>query len=1085
MRGKKSKGYTLDLFAGDDDPVRQHPEIEWPDPARFPLNRDTCDVEEFVWKDLKFSQAPILVVGFASLDRIINFISDCRDDAAVRVIFGFELFASRKDDFSLRDSTFNKEMETYWLERGISLRLSAKLIYCIERLKSRKVLTRYMVGSSHRLHAKIYVGDEAATIGSSNFTEPGLKHQLEANARFENKGNSKRYDELKQIAENYWELGRDYNDELIALLERLLRVVPWREALARACAELLEGEWAQAYLRGEYLPDEANLWPSQRQGIAQALYILSNQGSVLVADATGSGKTRMGVHLVGAVADQILRSGRIRHGKSLMVCPPIVGDSWQLESHLAGVHLDTYSHGVLSQARSRKHELTIEALRRAQILCVDEGHNFLNLGSTRTQNLLRNMADHVMLFTATPINRSVIDLLRIADMLGADNLDDSTLDMFNKLLKLKHINRTLDVDEVNKLKSEIARFTVRRTKKMLNQLIDRDPELYLDKNGKQCRFPKHKSKVYKLREGKKDRELASEIREVAGKLYAATHFQKPIEMPLTMVKRGVTEEKFLEGRLKSAKTIAGYLVMSSLRSSRAALAEHIVGTKQAKLDFNLPKFTKNTETGNVLGIINKIAGRPPRNKLSIDLPDWLTDEASHRAACEHDLAIYQKIYELLLQMSEQREKEKARFLAGLLKTNSLLLAFDSRPITLADIEKHIMLKNPKQTILVASGDTGSQRSDLLVKFSLDSQEKNIIGLCSDSLSEGVNLQKASAMVHLDMPSVVRIAEQRVGRVDRLDSPHSAIEVWWPDDAPEFALSSDEKFIERYDTVEALLGANMPLPEHMQTQRRENIKTENLIKEFEEEIEKSEWSGIQDAFQPVREIVQGDTALIDEETYEHYRHVTAKVLSRVSLVKSNSSWAFFCLRSGNFGAPRWVLLPNSMGQAVNGLEKVSLALRERLTDDVEDLKMDENAGEILNRFLNSLATAEKSLLPRKKQRALHEMELFMCEARKKTIEGLDQVDVNHLHEIYEMLTKPNPYRQPDWDEVAARWLDLIRPIWFDRLSSQRTRPLLLKDIRPDLKSKSEEIVEKVLAEFRQFPILPSPDERISACIIGVG
>lgn len=1085
MRGHKPRGYTLDLFASDDDPVRQHPEIEWPDAKRFPLNLDKRFVEHTVWKDLKSSKNPMLTVGFASLDRIIDFISDCRDDAQIRIIFGYELFQSRKDNFALRESSFNKEMEHYWLERGISLRLSAKLIHCIEKLKSRQILTRCMVGASHRLHAKIFVGDEAATVGSSNFTEPGLKFQLEANARFGFNKDRKRYDELKQIAENYWELGRDYNDELIALLERLLRLVPWREALARACAELLEGEWAQAYLRGEYLPDEANLWPSQRQGIAQALYILSNQGSVLVADATGSGKTRMGVHLIGAVADQILRSGRIRHGKSLMVCPPMVENSWQMESHFAGVHLDTYSHGVLSHTKSRRYDLTIEALRRAQILSVDEGHNFLNLGSTRSQNLLRNMADHVLLFTATPINRSVIDLLRIADMLGADNLDDSTLEMFSKLLKAKHIHRTLEDEETNRLRSEIQRFTVRRTKRMLNQLIDREPEQYVDKDGKQCRFPKHKSKVYTLKEGKNDRELADKIRVLADKLYAVTHFQNPIEMPLTMIKRGVTEEKFLEGRLKSAKTIARYMVMASLRSSRPALGEHIVGTKQAKLDFSLPNFKKGSETGNVLGTLNKIAGQIPGNKLSIELPEWLSDESKHAAACEHDNKIYQDIYQCLLKMSNQREKEKAQFLTRLLISNSLLLAFDSRPITLAEIKKYVQDVNPKQKVIVATGDSGSQRVDILDKFSLESNEKNIIGLCSDSLSEGVNLQMASALVHLDMPSVVRIAEQRVGRVDRLDSPHKSIEAWWPDDAPEFALSSDEKFIERYETVEALLGANMPLPEHMQSNSGNKVKAQELINEFENEIEKAEWDGIRDAFQPVRSLVQGDSALIDDDVYEHYRHITAKVLSRVSLVNSKAPWAFFCLRSGNFGAPRWVLFPGYTGEAVTGLEQVCEGMRERLNGDVDDLEMSVSAAEILNRFLRNLSRTEKSLLPMKKQRALDEMKIFIQHARKNTIGNLNQDDAEHLHAIYEMLTKPNPYRQPDWDEVAAKWLDLIRPIWFERLTEPRIKPLLLKDIRKDLKNKSDIVVNKVLEEFRNFPILPSPDERISACIIGVG
>lgn len=52
---------------------------------------------------------------------------------------------------------------------------------------------------------------------------------------------------------------------------------------------------------------------------------------------------------------------------------------------------------------------------------------------------------------------------------------------------------------------------------------------------------------------------------------------------------------------------------------------------------------------------------------------------------------------------------------------------------------------------------------------------NRIGLCSDRLSEGENLQQAACVVRLDMPSLARIAEQRVGRVDRMDDPHREIE----------------------------------------------------------------------------------------------------------------------------------------------------------------------------------------------------------------------------------------------------------------------------------------------------------------------
>jgi hypothetical protein len=54
------------------------------------------------------------------------------------------------------------------------------------------------------------------------------------------------------------------------------------------------------------------------------------------------------------------------------------------------------------------------------------------------------------------------------------------------------------------------------------------------------------------------------------------------------------------------------------------------------------------------------------------------------------------------------------------------------------------------------------------------------------------------IVHFDMPTTLRIAEQRVGRVDRMDSPYERIEVWWPADGPSFATRSDDVLHARND-----------------------------------------------------------------------------------------------------------------------------------------------------------------------------------------------------------------------------------------------------------------------------------------------
>ncbi|MEN8108406.1 MAG: hypothetical protein ABFS22_10415 [Pseudomonadota bacterium] len=104
--------------------------------------------------------------------------------------------------------------------------------------------------------------------------------------------------------------------------------------------------------------------------------------------------------------------------------------------------------------------------------------------------------------------------------------------------------------------------------------------------------------------------------------------------------------------------------------------------------------------------------------------------------------------------------------------------------------------------------------------------------------------------------------------------------------------------------------------------------------------------------------------------------------------------------------------------------------------------------------------------------------------KEAARSQDEKRFNQYEAIIDMLERTNPEYQPDWDEVAARWLDLIRPVWYEKLQQPRNRPLLLKDIRRELTNKGFEFGDHVIREFKSFPVLPSADERVSACIIGI-
>ena len=1075
------------LFESGDQEHLRLTGINWPPESRFPLNIPSQrTVQSTVIPDLLNSDNPLLVTGYASLDHIIALISQLPANATqVRLLFGSEPFPSRRETFSMSQHSFPTEVEHYWLSRGVSLLLSGKIVFARELLASGRIAARHLGTNHSRLHAKIYCGDEAVTLGSSNFTAPGMQRQIEANVRFSRTSEKRRFDETTRIAENLWAKGHDYNEGLDELLQMLLKLVDWSEALARACAELLEGEWAKRHLQQLLLADDAPLWPSQVQGIAQALWLIETVGSVLVADATGSGKTRMGAHLMRAVVDRIWSSGRIRKGRPVMVCPPAVSQNWEHEATLCGLTLDTRSHGILSRSESAQFDNVREALRRAQVLAVDEAHNFLNQKSNRTRMLLGNMADHTLLFTATPINKSAIDLLRLADMLGADNLDDSTLEMFDQLLRFRS-ERSLTEKELDQLRREIQRFTVRRTKSRLNAMVDENPSAFRDHTGKPCRYPKHESRTYGLSESLADRKVAASIFEKAQQLIGIGLISKAIEMPEVLIRESWTEEKYLAARLLAARKLSAYLVMVALRSSRAALLEHLIGTEAALQETGLPPAAKRSVTGNQIQKLSKAAGTAPGSKLSIDVPDWLTDNKAHSLVAADEGGLYTEILSLARELSAEREATKGQVLLNLLEDHAQIVAFDRSPITLAFLRQMLIRNLGPKRIILATGESTTGKREATKALAPGSTEQGIVALCSDAMSEGLNLQQASAIVHLDMPTVLRVAEQRVGRVDRMDSPHTTIEAWWPDDAEEFALRADERFLERYETVNTLLGSNLPLPPEMSFTESRTVRTPELIAEYEQSGEDKTWDGLQDAFAPVRSLIESSTALVPENVYSHYRDSKARVVARVSVVSAKDLWAFFCVSGSKIGAPHWILLEGGQQQPLTRLGHIEQSLRGKLNSSTENLDFDDRAADALETMLARLANAERRLLPSKKQRAIEEMEYVLRRYEKMAGEMKTGNLVDRIRNVLAIFDPKYRGKGIDWNTISEKWLDLVRPVWYARLTAtRRKRPLRLKDIRRDLLDERRLDFASVCDEFESIEALPPLDERVVSCILGLG
>lgn len=549
------------------------------------------------------SGQPLLIAGDSFIAELVDLVADWRrargdEPGNVRLLLGSEPFRSQRPHFASAREEFTEEVRGYWLEQSISVRLSAKVIRVIQELDSGSLQVRAIPGPPH-LHAKIYVGDDASTVGSSNFTDYGLVRQLEANARFERAGEPYRYDELVVVAENFWAKGSPWEDEFRLLLLALLQVVTWKEALARACAELLEGDWARSVL--SHQEQRAPLWPSQRTGIAQALWVVENLGSVLVADATGSGKTRMGAHLVAAVRDRLIDTGRLRRDRDLTTlgCPPAVQETWQREALISGVTVMPVSHGLLSRPDADNPRIELAQVARAQVLAVDEAHNFLSLVSRRTQHVRDSLADHVLLFTATPISRGAEDLLSLVGLLGADNFDDGMLEILEKLDRGARSDEALTGRQRELIRGEIQRFTVRRTKTALNQLVAQDEDAYRHHDtGRVCRYPAHQPYTYATGETESDDAAAWEIQEASSELLGIVQLGRIVRVP-NALRHDFSDQQWLDSRLHSTRGIARHHVRAAMRSSRAALIEHVAGTAEAIRECAGPAAPCNCTPSNV------------------------------------------------------------------------------------------------------------------------------------------------------------------------------------------------------------------------------------------------------------------------------------------------------------------------------------------------------------------------------------------------------------------------------------------------------------------------------------------------------
>lgn len=1072
-----------------DQPELPEPEVQpydWPPTARMPHNQSAPDtVGAQLAADLASASDALVITSHAALVEVVRLLADWAADPLrrLRLLLGREPSQRTRIEQALSDTPVVDDIRHQWLEQGISPRHAGAVLRALTALEREQIEIRFST-RQWALRANLYLTDGAITLGSSGLTGGGLRRSVVSNARFTAGGSPVRYREGREFAENVWAKGIEGKRHLINLIEQMLKPSTWQETLARACAAVLDDEWIGAY---EGLRRGPDLWPHQRQGIARGLWLIENVGGALVADAAGSGKTRQGAWLLRAARDQLLRTRLNRYGDPLVVSPAGVTGAWTGELRRAGMGVEVFSDGVLSNARAGAHTELVDTLEIAEIIAIDEAHRYRNPKANRSQRIRRAEADLVLLFTATPINRRVDDLVAMAELLGPENFTDEIADTLLGLID--HRGAFDNADELELIRRAIGRFMLRRTRRELDAMARHDPDGYrMHGRERSARYPDRVNEHYDLRESKADLDCAAQIKALAETLNGIGRLSA---LPSRKGDSDAEYVQMLKKWSRSAPALARYTVLATMRSSRAALIEHLIGTSAAVEACGLSSIgwikrkADKGPTGDIIGKLVEQRGKPPANTPRTrrllednDFEPMLFDEDAHAEACDHEVAVLRSIRTLAQRLSDRRERRKCTVLTTLReRTGASVIGFDNHQITLASLQR--IMAERRVTVLVASGrQSESKRRAIVAQLRWDSTEAHIV-LSTDSLSEAYNLQGASSVVHLDMPTVVRSAEQRVGRVDRLDSRHDLIHFYWPDDGEPFRARTRELLWDRNDKVETLIGSNL---DHPDTRGDRPLDFDHLDALLHRDLDDAF-----DAFRPISDLV-GDGGLITQAVYDSVRGMQGRVESRVSSVASDQPWLFAAVApSAERRLPQWVFI-EADGELTTDLGAIAERLRELLPDAAPapfDSRYEKATGGLLGRIE---AGADRLLSPRR-QRALAEARAVLSRHREMSWRSRDTERFELCRAVVELLTVPQPTegRVPDLRAMADGWLALTEP-QRTHARQQRTLKERIKAIRrigADLETRPEAFAISALrAALERAPDTIPLDKRIVALIVGV-
>ncbi len=742
---------------------------------------------------------------------------------------------------------------------------------------------------SQKIHAKLYImtfreGDRdtgRVITGSSNLTQSGLVDNLEFNVELHRPED---YNfALKKFGE-LWENAVDVSEKYVQTIQDktwLTRNISPYHLYLKFLYEYFKDELSQTdEVFVKYLPREFKKLEYQEQAVLNAKKILLEYGGVFVSDVVGLGKTYIAAMLAGQL-----------DGRALVIAPPVLLEksnpgSWPNVFSDFRVPADFESLGKLDDLLNREVE-------RYTNIIIDEAHRF-RTETTATYEKLAEICrgKRVILVTATPYNNTPQDILSLLKLFQKakkstiPNLPDLESFFGSLERKLKKLDRKKDYAEYINTVKENAReirdkvlkyLMVRRTRTEIEKYFKKDIE---EQGLKFPRVEKPAPLFYELND-KEDEVFNKTIDLIANKFryaryMAMLYYEGEIDqleaqsqrnmgrfMKILLVKR--LESSFFAFRNSVDRFLYSYEVFLKELDNGSVY----VSAKHTSKIFELLENDDDEAVQRLLdeGKAEKYESKDFREDLKKDL--------------EHDLEILEEIKRLWQQV--KRDPKLTRFKDELSKNrilrNNHLILFTESKETANYLYKETERQYPGKALLF-TGDSGeSVRDEVIENFDARARYKkndHRILISTEVLSEGVNLHRASVVINYDIPWNPTRMMQRVGRINRVDTPFDIIHTFnfFPTVQSNDQIKLREAAEGKINAFLTLLGGDAELlteGEPVGSHELFNRLTSGKILEGDGEAEESELKYLH----AIREIRENDPDLFEKIKHLPKKARTAK------------------------------------------------------------------------------------------------------------------------------------------------------------------------------------------------------------------